>query len=91
MCIRDSLTVGECTGVTLEEAKKYASSNEKELNMAFQFEHVTLDADTNNKWGLKPLNLVKLKEVMTKWQVGLEEDVYKRQPLLLDLSLITLA
>lgn len=68
----DLLTVGECTGVTLEEAKKYASSDEKELNMAFQFEHVTLDADTNNKWGLKPLNLVKLKEIMTKWQVGLE-------------------
>ena len=56
----------------MEEAKKYASSDEKELNMAFQFEHVTLDADTNNKWGLKPLNLVKLKEIMTKWQVGLE-------------------
>lgn len=68
----DLLTVGECTGVTLEEAMKYASSDEKELNMAFQFEHVTLDADTNNKWGLKPLNLVKLKEIMTKWQVGLE-------------------
>ena len=68
----DLLTVGECTGGTLEEAKKYASSDEKELNMAFQFEHVTLDADTNNKWGLKPLNLVKLKEIMTKWQVGLE-------------------
>lgn len=43
----DLLTVGECTGGTLEEAKKYASSDEKELNMAFQFEHVTLDADTN--------------------------------------------
>lgn len=68
----DLLTVGECTGVTLEEAKKYASSDEKEMNMAFQFEHVTLDADANNKWGLKPLNLVKLKEIMTKWQVELE-------------------
>lgn len=68
----DLLTVGECAGVTLEEAKKYARKDEKELNMAFQFEHVGVDADETNKWNLKPLDLVKLKETMTKWQVGLE-------------------
>ena len=34
----DTITVGECSGVTLEEAKKYARSDEKELNMVFQFE-----------------------------------------------------
>lgn len=68
----DLLTVGECSGVTLEEAKKYARSDEKELNMVFQFEHISLDADDDNKWGLKPFDLMKLKEIMTKWQNGLE-------------------
>lgn len=41
----DTITVGECSGVTLEEAKKYARSDEKELNMVFQFEHMDVDAD----------------------------------------------
>ena len=68
----DLLTVGECAGVTLEEAKKYARKDEKELSMAFQFEHVCVDEDENNKWNLKPLDLVKLKETMTKWQVELD-------------------
>ena len=39
----DTITVGECSGVTLEEAKKYARSDEKELNMVFQFEHMDVD------------------------------------------------
>ena len=34
------ITVGEASGVTLEEAKKYASADGSELNMVFQFEHV---------------------------------------------------
>ena len=46
----DTITVGECSGVTLEEAKKYARSDEKELNMVFQFEHMDVDADADNKW-----------------------------------------
>lgn len=41
----DTITVGECSGVTLEEAKKYARSDEKELNMVFQFEHMDVDSD----------------------------------------------
>lgn len=39
---RDTITVGECSGVTLEEALKYASCDGKELSMVFQFEHVDL-------------------------------------------------
>ena len=48
----DTITVGECSGVTLEEAKKYARSDEKELNMVFQFEHMDVDSDE------KELNMV---------------------------------
>lgn len=69
----DTLTVGECSGVTLEEAKKYASADNSELNMVFQFEHTDLDSDENgNKWTDKKMDLVELKQVLTKWQKGLE-------------------
>ncbi len=70
---RDTITVGECSGVTLEEAKKYARSDEKELNMVFQFEHMDVDADGSNKWSDKKMDLRDMKQVLTKWQKGLEE------------------
>lgn len=69
----DTITVGECSGVTLEEAKKYARSDEKELNMVFQFEHMDVDADGTNKWTDKKMDLRDLKEILTKWQKGLED------------------
>ena len=70
---KETITVGECSGVTLEEAKKYASSDGKELNMVFQFEHMDVDADTNTKWTDKKMDLRDMKEVLTRWQKGLED------------------
>lgn len=70
---RDTLTVGECSGVTLKEAKKYASSDGKELNMVFQFEHMDVDADGTTKWSDKKMDLRDLKQIMTKWEKGLDE------------------
>lgn len=67
----DTLTVGECYGVTLEEAKKYASSDGKELNMVFHFEHAALDGGEGFKWNEKKIDLRDLKRVLSKWQVEL--------------------
>ncbi|MDC7288589.1 alpha-glucosidase [Blautia schinkii] len=67
----DLLTVGECSGVTVEEAKKYASLDGGELNMVFQFEHMDLDGGETFKWNDRKIDLVELKEVLTKWQVSL--------------------
>ena len=69
---RETLTVGECSGVTLDEAKKYARSDGKELNMVFQFEHMDVDADGTNKWSDKKMDLRDLKKILTKWQKGLD-------------------
>ena len=70
----DTMTVGECAGVTLEEAKKYARSDGKELNMVFQFEHMEADFDEKTgKWTTKKLDLRVLKEILTHWQKGLED------------------
>ena len=69
---RDTITVGECSGVTLEDALKYASCDGKELSMVFQFEHVDLDFDEKgNKWTDRKCRLTELKEVLSRWQTGL--------------------
>ena len=68
----DLITVGECSGVTVEEAKKYASASGSELNMVFQFEHMNLDGGESFKWNHKKIRLTKLKEVMSRWQTGLK-------------------
>ena len=39
----DIMTVGETSGVTIEEAQKYAGEAGKELNMVFQFDHDALE------------------------------------------------
>lgn len=68
----DLMTVGECAGVTIEEAKKYASLDGKELNMVFQFEHVGLDDGMYGKWTDRRVDLKDFKQVMSKWQTQLE-------------------
>lgn len=68
----DLITVGECAGVTIEEAKKYASLDGKELNMVFQFEHTGLDHDENGKWTTKRYYLPELKKNLSKWQKELD-------------------
>ena len=68
----DLITVGECSGVTVEEAKRYASSSGKELNMVFQFEHMDLDGGESFKWNHKKIKLRELKQVLSKWQTELE-------------------
>lgn len=69
----DIMTVGETAGVTLDEAKKYANSDGTELNMVFQFEHMSLDSGEKFKWSTKHIPLVPLKKNLTKWQLGLDE------------------
>ena len=70
----DTITVGECSGVTLEEAKKYARSDEKELNMVFQFEHMDVDSDEKaGKWTTGKMDLRNLKKILTRWQKGLQD------------------
>jgi oligo-1,6-glucosidase len=64
--------VGECAGVTIDEAKKYANAEGTELNMVFQFEHVGLDGGLSDKWCTDPISLPALKENLTKWEKELE-------------------
>ena len=66
----DLMTVGE-TGATVEEAKRYAGEKEEELNMIFHFEHVSDDGEIG-KWTDKRPDLLRLKQIFSKWQTELE-------------------
>lgn len=68
----DLITVGETSGVTIDEAKKYASEDGAELNMVFQFEHMDLDGGESFKWNKRKVDLIELKKVLSKWQKELE-------------------
>lgn len=68
----DIMTVGEMSDVPIEEALRYAGNDSQELNMVFQFEHNRLDMPNGERWAYRKVPLPELKEVMTKWQVGMD-------------------
>lgn len=68
---RDFLTVGETWGATPELAMQYSNPDGSEFSMVFQFEHIMLDQDGAEKWDIKQLDLVELKQVLSKWQTKL--------------------
>ena len=71
----DLLTVGETWGATPEIAKLYSNPARNELSMVFQFEHIGLDQiEGKEKWDVKPLELLELKKVLSKWQTALGEE-----------------
>jgi len=68
----DLITVGEAWGSTPELAKLYSNPDDSEFSMVFQFEHIGLDQQPGKrKWDLAQLDLVRLKEVLAKWQTEL--------------------
>ena len=69
----DLLTVGECAGVTPEEAGKYANLDGSELSMVFQFEHMGADFHpTLGRYAPQHKDLPKLKKALARWQNELE-------------------
>jgi len=72
---KDLLTVGECWDADPEKAKIYTNPDGSELSMIFQFEHFGLDqVKGKEKWDLRPLNLLELKQVLSKWQTALQDE-----------------
>jgi oligo-1,6-glucosidase len=65
----DSMTVGECPGVTTEEGLMYTGEDRDELDTVFTFEHV--EADTYFKLLPRKFKLSKLKQIFKHWQHGL--------------------
>ncbi|HEY5895621.1 MAG TPA: alpha-glucosidase [Chthoniobacterales bacterium] len=71
----DIFTVGETALVTTEHAIDITHEETGPLNMLFQFEHMDLDVDRTSsapRWSRKPLDLLDLKQVITRWQKELD-------------------
>lgn len=68
----DWMTVGEGVGVGTKEALEYAGFDSGELNMMFHFEHMELCPGPYGKWNVNPVELVQLKQVLSRWQQELE-------------------
>lgn len=72
---KNLLTVGETWGATPETAKIFSNLDGDEFSMVFQFEHSLLDQqEGKEKWDLKPLDFVKLKKILSKWQTELSDN-----------------
>ena len=65
----DCMTVGEASGVTIEQGLLYTAEDRDELDTVFTFEHV--NCDTIGQILPKPFNLVQFKKVFRRWQRGL--------------------
>lgn len=66
------ITVGEAWGADIERAKLYSNPDGSEFSMVFQFEHINLDQqEGKEKWDLAPLDLLRLKKILSKWQTEL--------------------
>ncbi|NEC17697.1 alpha,alpha-phosphotrehalase [Streptomyces parvus] len=70
---RGLLTVGETPGVTVEEARLLTDPARRELDMVFQFDHMSLDEGPGGKFDVWPLRLTELKATLGRWQTGLGE------------------
>jgi len=65
-------TVGETPGATIEHGKTYTCEEKGILNTIFHFELMDVDTEPNkSKWYSQNYKLVDVKNVMTKWQTGL--------------------
>ncbi|MFA6627271.1 MAG: alpha-glucosidase [Bacilli bacterium] len=62
----DCFTVGECVFLTPRQALAYIE-NEKELNMVFQFEHMSADCFFI-KWFPRTYRPIRLKKALSRWQ-----------------------
>lgn len=69
---RNTLTVGECWNVDIPIAKQYSNPDGSEFSMIFQFDHMKIDWDESlGKWKPCALDFVKLKEVLSNWQISM--------------------
>ena len=65
------ITVGEMPGATRSEAALYTDPARGELDMVFQFEHVSLTDGPGGKFDPQPLDLLTLKKNLADWQAAL--------------------
>ena len=66
------LTVGEMPGVTPAQARLFTDPARREVDMVFQFEHVSLGHGPGGKYDAGPVDFVELKTNLARWQRALD-------------------
>ncbi|MCI0766240.1 alpha,alpha-phosphotrehalase [Bacillus sp. TL12] len=70
---KDVITVGEMSSTTIDNCIKYSNPERKELSMTFSFHHLKVDYPNGDKWTKADFDFVKLKEIMSEWQIEMQE------------------
>lgn len=68
------ITVGEMSSTTMEHCFRYSGADSHELSMVFNFHHLKVDFDGNDKWVLQRFDFQKLKEIFISWQTGMQAE-----------------
>lgn len=69
----DVMTVGEAPCTNIEEAKALVAQDRDELDMIFNFDHITTEDNEYGKWNKNRYSMPKIREILASWQKGLEE------------------
>lgn len=70
----DVMTVGEAPCTNIEEAKALVEQDRDELDMIFNFDHITTEDNEYGKWNKNRYSMPKIREILASWQKGLEEN-----------------
>ncbi|TYR79368.1 alpha,alpha-phosphotrehalase [Priestia megaterium] len=69
----DSMTVGEMSSTTIDHCIQYTHPDSHELSMTFNFHHLKVDYPNGEKWALADFDFLKLKEILSTWQVEMNK------------------
>lgn len=67
------ITVGEMSSTNIENSVMYSSAEGNELSMVFNFHHLKVDYENGDKWTDTEFDFLKLKDILNKWQVEMQE------------------
>ncbi|WP_442603204.1 alpha,alpha-phosphotrehalase [Paenibacillus sp. KN14-4R] len=67
------ITVGEMSSTSIDNCIRYSNPDRKELSMTFSFHHLKVDYPGGEKWVKAPFDFFMLKQIMSDWQVGMQE------------------
>ncbi|EJS06122.1 alpha,alpha-phosphotrehalase [Bacillus cereus] len=70
---KDVITVGEMSSTTIDHCIKYSNPERNELSMTFSFHHLKVDYPNGNKWTKAEFDFIKLKEIMSSWQIEMQK------------------
>ncbi|WP_439020640.1 alpha,alpha-phosphotrehalase [Bacillus thuringiensis] len=70
---KEVITVGEMSSTTIDNCIKYSNPERNELSMTFSFHHLKVDYPNGDKWTKAEFDFVKLKEIMSNWQIEMQK------------------